>query len=103
LIYFESGLFVQSDHTRCYDFMGYSSAYIYETLGPKRDMTLVNGSTSGLFGLNVSLYEWREHGGYYIMYIPCKPEPVRGLVPPPQPGCTATTEIDHRQQLGWIF
>jgi len=53
---------------------------MYDFLGPRRDYDiLVDGSKSGLFGLNLSLCEFDEGGGCYrIITIPYKP-PVNPL------------------------
>jgi hypothetical protein len=82
-IFYVAGEIDGLDHTPCDDYMQYSCYGMYDGLGPRWDYdVLIDGSKSGLFGLNLSLCEWDGQGSYRIMQIPRKPVVFTSLVPP---------------------
>jgi hypothetical protein len=70
-VFYVAGEIDGLEHTPCDDYMQASCRGMYDGLGHRWDYdVLIDGSKSGLFGLNLSLCESDEQGSYSIMIRP---------------------------------
>jgi len=85
-VYYVAGEVDGGFHVKVYDHLGFARHGMYDFLGPRRDYDiLVDGSKSGLFGLDLSLCQFVEQIGYGIITLP-----INTPAPPPFP--TASVE-----------
>jgi len=70
-VYYVAGEVDGGFHIKMYDYLGFSRRGMYDFLGPRRDYDiLVDGSKSGLFGLDLALCKFVEQIGYGVITLP---------------------------------